>query len=95
MCRTGIGASRLLILPADSIREVIGKGRESTEMDCFSWVNTVLGKLKNAITGTDHALDFEKYAQRYLGKFQYRINRRFYLADKFKRLVKQLSKLAN
>lgn len=69
-------------------REVVGKERKSTSMDCFNWINTVLGNLKNAITGTYHAFDFEKYAHRYLGEFQYRFNRRFDLAGMFKRLVK-------
>ncbi len=49
-------------------------------MECFSWVNTILGNLKNAINGTYHAFDFEKYAHRYLGEYQYRFNRRFDLA---------------
>jgi len=69
-------------------REVVGKERKSTSMDCFSWINTVLGNLKNAITGTYHAFDFEKYAHRYLGEFQYRFNRRFDLAGMFKRLLR-------
>ena len=33
-------------------REVVGKNRKSTSMDCFRWVNTILGNLKNAINGT-------------------------------------------
>ncbi len=41
-------------------REVVGKDRKSTSMDCFRWVNTILGNLKNAIHGTYHAFDFEK-----------------------------------
>jgi transposase-like protein len=69
-------------------REVVGKERKSTDMDCFSWVNTVLGNLKNAISGTYHAFDFAKYAHRYLGEFQYRFNRRFDLAAMFKQLVR-------
>ena len=73
-------------------REVVGKNRKSTSMDCFSWINTVLGNLKNAITGTYHAFDFEKYAHRYLGEFQYRFNRRFDLAQMFKRLVTATAK---
>lgn len=73
-------------------REVVGKERKSTSMECFSWINTVLGNLKNAITGTYHAFDFEKYAHRYLGEFQYRFNRRFNLAGMFKRLVKATAK---
>ena len=28
-------------------------------MKCFSWVNTILGNLKNAITGTYRAFDVE------------------------------------
>ena len=68
-------------------REVVGKKRKSTSMECFSWINTVLGNLKNAITGTYHAFDFEKYAHRYLGEFQYRFNRRFNLGSMLRRLV--------
>ena len=68
-------------------REVVGKERKSTSMECFSWINTVLGNLKNAITGTYHAFDFQKYANRYLGEFQYRFNRRFDLKGMLRRLV--------
>jgi hypothetical protein len=56
-------------------------------MECFNWIDTVLGNLKNAITGTYYAFDFEKDAHRYLGEFQYRLNRRFYLASMLKRLL--------
>jgi hypothetical protein len=73
-------------------REVVGKERKSTSMECFRWINTVLGNLKNAITGTYHAFDFDKYAHRYLGEFQYRFNRRFDLSGMFKRLVKATAK---
>lgn len=68
-------------------REVVGKKRKSTSMECFTWVNTVLGNLKNAITGTYHAFDFVKYAHRYLGEYQYRFNRRFDLGSMLRRLV--------
>lgn len=69
-------------------REVVGKERKSTDMHCFSWINTVLGNLRNAITGTYHAFDFEKYAHRYLGEFQYRFNRRFDLAAMLPLLIR-------
>jgi ribosomal protein L37AE/L43A len=68
-------------------REVVGQGRKGTDMECFTWVNTILGNLKTAINGTYHAFDFEKYAHRYLGEYQYRFNRRFDLAGMFFRLV--------
>ncbi|MBW2186208.1 MAG: IS1595 family transposase [Deltaproteobacteria bacterium] len=68
-------------------REVVGKNRKSTDMECFTWVNTILGNLKTAISGTYHAFDFEKYAHRYLGEYQYRFNRRFDLTTILPRLI--------
>lgn len=68
-------------------REVVGKSRKSTDMACFRWVNTILGNLKTAISGTYHGFDFEKYAHRYLGEFQYRFNRRFDLHQMFKSFI--------
>lgn len=68
-------------------REIVGKERKSASMECFSWINTILGNLKNSITGTYQAFDFEKYAHCYLGEFQYRFNRRFNLAGMFMRLM--------
>jgi transposase-like protein len=58
-------------------KEVVGKNRKSTDMDCFTWINTILGNLKTSVSGTFHAFDFEKYASRYLAAVQYRFNRRF------------------
>lgn len=68
-------------------REVVGKGRKSTDMECFTWVNTILGNLKTAISGTYHGFDFDKYAHRYLGEYQYRFNRRFNLAALLPRMI--------
>lgn len=47
------------------------------ELPQFKWVNTVLGNLKTALSGTHHAFKFAKYANRYLAGFAYRFNRRF------------------
>jgi transposase-like protein len=55
----------------------VGSGRKSAQMPCFTWVNTVLGNLKTAMSGTYHAFNFEKYGERYLAEAQYRFNRRF------------------
>lgn len=44
-------------------------------MGRFHWINTILGKLKTAISGTCHAFDFHKYAHCYLVEFQNRFNR--------------------
>jgi len=66
---------------------VVGKGRKSTDMGCFNWINTILGNLKTAVAGTYHAFDFEKYASRYLAEVQYRFNRRFDLRSMLPRLL--------
>ena len=52
----------------------------------FTWVNTMLGNVKNALHGTYHALS-PKYLQRYLSEFCYRFNRRFDLAAILSRLL--------
>jgi ribosomal protein L37AE/L43A len=67
---------------------VVGSGREAVEHPGFTRVNTVLGNLKTAISGTYHAFKFEKYADRYLAEVQYRFNRRFDLRAIFGRLLR-------
>ena len=42
----------------------------------FKWVNTCLGNIKGAITGTCRAIR-QKHAGRYLSAYEYRFNRRF------------------
>lgn len=68
-------------------RIVVGSGRQAVEHPAFRAVNTVLGNLKTAISGTYHAFDFSKYAHRYLAEVQYRFNRRFDLASLLGRLL--------
>ena len=66
---------------------VVGQ-RKPRDLPEFTWVNTVLGNLKNALCGTYHAFDFAKYAHRYLAEAQYRLNRRFNLASILARLLR-------
>lgn len=73
-------------------QEVVGTKRKSTDMNCFKWINTVLGNLKMSMSGTYHAFNFEKYGYRYLGEHQYRFNRRFNLAAMFPRLCSATAK---
>lgn len=68
-------------------KEVVGKKRKSTDMECFTWVNTILGNLKASITGTNHSFKLDKYIRRYLAEYQYRFNRRFDLASMLPRLL--------
>lgn len=55
---------------------VVGQ-RKPRELPQFTWVNTVLGNLKTTIHGAHKHFNFAKYANRYLGAFAYRFNRRF------------------
>ena len=68
-------------------RVVTGGGKAAVKLPQFRAINTVLSNLKTGISGTYHAFKFAKYAQRYLGEFQYRFNRRFNLRSILQRLV--------
>ena len=59
---------------------VIVTERHPKELPEFRWTHTLLSNLKTSINGTFHGLRFDKYSDRYLGTFSYRINRRFDLA---------------
>jgi len=65
---------------------VTGGGPESVTKEEFTWVNTMIGNVKNAITGTYHAID-HKHLPRYLAEFCYRFNRRFQLEDMLPRFA--------
>lgn len=67
---------------------VVGSGRQAVEPPEFTRVNTLLGNLKTAISGTYHAFKFDKYADRYLAEVQYRFNRRFDLRSILGKLLK-------
>jgi hypothetical protein len=68
-------------------RTVTGGGKAAVALPQFRAVNTLLGNLKTALTGTYHSIDFRKYGQRYLAEFQYRFNRRFHLGAILRRLA--------
>ena len=68
-------------------RTVTGGGKECVKHQQFWAVNTVLGNLKTALSGTYHAIKFAKYAGRYLAEVQYRFNRRYDLRAILGRLV--------
>ena len=72
-------------------RIVTGSGRKAAKTPEFRWVNTVLGNLKTALSGTCNAFDFKKYGHRYLAEFQYRFNRRFDLKGMLLRLLRSAS----
>ena len=69
-------------------RKVVSAGRRSIDMPCFTWINTVFGNVKTALAGTYHAINFRKYAHRYLAEYQCWFNRRFNLKAILPRLVR-------
>jgi len=75
------------IVGAEHERHVTGGGKASVKLPQFKAINTLLGNLKTAISGSYHAFDFAKYAHRYLAEFQYRFNRRFNMKIILSRLL--------
>ena len=69
-------------------QHITGGGAASVKHPEFLAVNTLLGNLKTAFSGTYHAFGFEKYAHRYLAQVQYLFNRRFDLRTILTRLVR-------
>src|SRR5450631_2646650 len=67
-------------------QHITGGGAASAKHPSFQAVNTALGNLKTALSGTYHAFGFEKYGHRYLGQVQYLFNRRFDLRSILERL---------
>jgi hypothetical protein len=63
-----------------------GSGRQAAGCSAFKWVNTTLGNIKAAITGTYRQLSPE-HAGRYLASFAWRHNRRFQLQSMIPRLI--------
>lgn len=68
--------------------EIVGSGKRAAQHPSFRWVNTLLGNLKRALSGTYHAFKFAKYARRYLAEYAYRFNRRFDLKSLMPRLIR-------
>ena len=59
---------------------VTGSGKAAAQHPAFRWVNTVIGNVKRAISGTYHAFNFAKYIRAYLAEFAFRFNHRFDLS---------------
>lgn len=64
---------------------VTGGGPASVRLEAFTWINTMIGNLKNSMHGSYHAIN-HRHLPRYLAEFCYRFNRRFKLEDMIPRL---------
>jgi hypothetical protein len=79
-CFTGVGNAGCVHHPI-----ITGSGRKAALNPAFKWVNTTLGNIKSAITGTYRTIR-DKHVPRYLAEFEYRFNRRYDLAAMMPRL---------
>jgi ribosomal protein L37AE/L43A len=70
-----------------------GAGNKAASWTPFRWVNTTLGNVETAITGTYHHVSAE-HAQSYLTSFAYRFNRRFQLDGIVERLARAATRTA-
>ena len=59
---------------------VTGSGPAAARHPSFKWVNTLLGNIKTAITGTYRSIR-KKHIVRYLAEFEWRFNNRYDLAE--------------
>ncbi len=64
---------------------VTGGGHESMSNELFTWVNTMIGNVKNSLRGSYHSIN-PKHLPRYLAEFCYRFNRRFDMGAMISRL---------
>ncbi len=64
---------------------ITGSGRKAALNPAFKRVNTTLGNIKSAITGTYRAIR-DKHVPRCLAEFEYRCNRRYDLAAMMRHL---------
>ena len=85
-CFDGIGEAGL-----KHIVKTTGGGRPKGPD--FNWVNTGLGNVKSAITGTLRSCD-PQHAPRYLAAFEWRYNRRFNLRENLRRLARAAVSIA-
>lgn len=65
---------------------ITGSGPESVKHPELTWVNTLIGNVKNAIIGVYHAIH-HKHLPRYLAEYCYRFNRRFDLEQMLPRFI--------
>ena len=70
----------------DHFPMLTGSGPQAARWVPFTWVNTALGNIKTALSGTYHHVS-AKHAQRYLASFAWRFNRRYQLDTLTERLA--------
>ena len=65
---------------------IVGNSKDSSKTAAFNWVNTILGNLKTALSGTFHKLG-ANHLKRHFATFVYRFNRRYDLEAMIPRFI--------
>ena len=65
---------------------IVGNSKDSSKTSAFNWVNTILGNLKTALSGTFHKLG-ANHLKRHFATFVYRFNRRYDLEAMIPRFI--------
>lgn len=65
---------------------IVGNSKDATKTTAFNWVNTILGNLKTALSGTFYKLD-PRHLKRHFATFVYRFNRRYNLEAMIPRFI--------
>jgi len=71
---------------------IVGSDNQDAQHPSFRWVNTVVGNVKRALSGTYHSFCFTKYARRYPAEYAYRFNRCFNLKTIMSNLITDCGK---
>jgi hypothetical protein len=77
----GLACFRAVTTAGCSHHAVVTGGQHPKDLPAFRWINTLLSNLKTSFSGTFHALNFDKYARRYLGSCCFRFNRHFKMVE--------------
>ena len=70
-CFLGVEQAGVVYVPV-----VVGADARSTDMPCFTWINTMLGNEKTSLARTYDAFNFRKCAHHYLVECQNRFHQR-------------------
>jgi transposase-like protein len=83
----GLACFRAVTTAGCHHQAIVTGGKHPNDLPQLRWINTLLGNLKTSLSGTFHALSFDKYARRYLGGYCFRFNRRFAMAEMTDRIA--------
>jgi hypothetical protein len=86
----GLACFRAVTTAGCHHKAVVTGGKHPGDLPQFCWINIVLGSLKTGFNGNLQAINFDKYARRYLGSYCFRFNRRFSMVAMTDRIANEV-----